>query len=184
MFPAGKLFLLVCIVVWHAETVAAPPDPAPANGEATHPPYAGFTGHPWDRDYGILSGQCDRVKTGNVLSGADDGDRTVATIVGVTVGALVGKRIGRPLDEGDRRCFGHSLELGKMGRLVSWANETTNVRYQVTPGQERPDLGVGCREFALLARSSSRSSFEDGVACRKNEGVWEVAANAGTAGLK
>ena len=119
--------------------VAEPPDHAKAHGwrRKNDPNYVGYTGHKWERDYGVLEGSCNRKEIGTalgaVVGGAigsqvgDGSNRTVAIIVGSVIGAAIGREIGRDLDEGDRACVGHALELAKAGQRVRWINETTGV---------------------------------------------------------
>ena len=71
-----------------------------------------------------------------------DEHRTVATIVGVIAGAVIGNRIGRELDEADRGCFGHALEIAQPGQRITWTNETAGVRYEMSPGARRPRDGT------------------------------------------
>ena len=188
MIRFAQVFLVVIVVGWIAESLAAPPSHAPAHGwrKKNDPYYVGYTGHQWERDFGISTGRCNRQEVGTVVGGvvggvignkvADPEDRVVATIVGVAVGALIGNQIGRKLDEGDKSCFGHSLEVGKTGQPVKWVNDSTNVQYEMTPGERRSQYGDGCREFGLRATSGDSLSYRSGVACPTADGVWEIAS--------
>ena len=189
MLRTAKTVLLIIAACWSAEALAAPPDHAPAHGwrKKNDPYYIGYTGHRWDRDFGIRSGRCNREEIGTVIGGviggvvgseiADRDDRAVATIIGAAVGALIGNRVGRQLDEGDKRCFGHALEVGEAGQAVSWTNDSTKVRYEMTPGQAMDQIGDGCRGFGLRATSGERFSFRNGVACPTDDGVWRIASD-------
>lgn len=169
-----------------APAFADPPAHAPAHGwRKKHDPYyVGFSGRRWEQDYEVRSGRCNREAVATVLGGAIGGaiasrvaepeNRTVATIIGAAAGALIGNRIGRELDEADRGCFGHALEVGDAGRVVSWTNESTGVRYAMTPGAERDRSGAACREFTLRAVTGGSSSSRHGLACQSEPGVWEV----------
>ena len=186
MIRLAQCFLLLIIASWITEALADPPRHAPAHGwRKKHDPYyVGYTGYRWERDYGILSGRCNREEVGTVIGGvvggvignkvADKDDRAVATIIGVAVGALIGNRIGRELDEGDKSCFGHALEVGEAGQPVKWTNESTDVRYEMIPGDRKSDYGDGCREFGLKASGEEGFSYRSGVACRTSDGVWEI----------
>ena len=113
---------------------AEPPSHAPAHGwrKKNDPTYVGYTGTKWERDYQIASGSCNREEIGAVVGGVIGGvigaqnssaeNRTVAVIIGAAAGALLGSRIGRALDDADRGCFGHVLEIGAAGRPVKWSN--------------------------------------------------------------
>jgi hypothetical protein len=148
-------------VLLASASLAEPPAHAPAHGwrKKHDPGYVGYTGTTWERDYDISSGHCNREEIGAVLGGVvggvvgsrvgSDGNRTVATIIGVAAGALIGSRIGRELDESDRGCFGHALEIGEPGRRVTWSNPNTGVSYSLLPAREpRP-------RTAVVAASSS-----------------------------
>ncbi|KPK04092.1 MAG: hypothetical protein AMJ64_14395, partial [Betaproteobacteria bacterium SG8_39] len=66
---------------------ATPPAHAPAHGwRAKHDPYyRGYTGHEWERDYGITQGRCNRDE------------------VGMITGAVIGGAIGSTVAKGDSR---------------------------------------------------------------------------------
>jgi surface antigen len=182
----ASLFLLLLIGSWSAEVFADPPKHAPAHGwRKKHDPYyVGYSGKHWEHDYDIQSGRCNREAIATVLgsvAGAVIGNRTsepenrtVATIVGAVAGALVGKWIGRRLDDADRGCVGHALEVGKSGQSVAWTNDTTGVRYEMVPGSDRQRNGSTCRNFALKASSGSEKTSRQGIACQSNPGVWEI----------
>ena len=171
MLTAAKLasFVLGSLVVagLSVPALADPPDHAPAHGwrnkhgRGDDEGYEGYEGKRWDRDYAVLSGRCDRGAIATVLGGvvggvvgarvAEPENRAIATIVGAAVGALLGNRIGRELDDADRGCFGHALELGRPGRVVVWTNETAGVRYELLPGANRERHGAVCREFTMTS---------------------------------
>ncbi len=172
--------------------LADPPDHAPAHGwrkkhdrgDDDDRGYEGYEGKRWDRDYAVLSGRCDRQAIATVLGGvvggvvgarvAEPENRTIATIVGAAVGALLGNRIGRELDDADRGCFGHALELGRPGRVVVWTNDTEGVRYELLPGANRARHGAMCREFTMTSFHGRERVSRAGIACRTQVGSWEV----------
>jgi surface antigen len=176
--------------------VADPPDHAPAHGyrnkhrdrdddrDDRRGRFEGYEGERWDNDYAVLSGRCDRHAVATAIGGVVGGaigarvaqpeNRLIATIVGAAVGALVGNRIGRELDDADRGCFGHALELGRAGRLVVWTNDATHVRYELLPGANRTRRGVACREFTMTSFHGRERVSKSGVACRSQVGHWEV----------
>jgi len=172
---------------WALEAVADPPPHAPAHGwrKKHDPEYVGYTGTRWERDYDIGSGRCNRDAIGAVLGGVagaavgsqigDGNGRTVAIIVGAAVGALIGSRIGRSLDDGDRACIGHALEVGAAGRNVVWQNAATGVNYTVVPGSGSKNGASTCRNFTLVALGGGKKSTQQGVACQSKPGVWQIA---------
>jgi surface antigen len=172
--------------------LADPPDHAPAHGwrkkhghgDDDEHGYEGYEGKRWDRDYAVLSGRCDRRAIATVLGGvvggvvgarvAEPENRTIATIVGAAVGALLGNRIGRELDDADRGCFGHALELGRPGRVVVWTNETAGMHYELLPGANRERHGAVCREFTMTTFHGRERVSRAGIACRTQIGRWEI----------
>jgi surface antigen len=157
------------------------PDRGPDRGRGR---YEGYEGERWDRDYAVLSGRCDRhavaTAIGGVVGGvvgarvADPDNRLIATLVGAAVGAFLGNRIGRELDDADRGCFGHALELGRPGRVVAWTNDSTHVRYELLPGANRARRGVMCREFTMTTFYGRERVARSGIACRSQVGRWEI----------
>jgi surface antigen len=180
---AGMVALLLTLM--SAAALADPPDHAKAHGwrKKHDPAYVGYTGREWPRDYGIVEGSCNRKEIGTVLGavvggaiGSQIGEgsgRTVAIVVGSVLGAVIGREIGRDLDDGDRACIGHSLELAKPGQSVRWVNDATKVTYMLTPIAAR-DVKSGCRKFKLNATHAGKSQSREGLACRSGEGEWTI----------
>jgi surface antigen len=178
----AALALVLC-----ATAVADPPKHAPAHGwrRKHDADYVGYSGAHWQQDYEVLSGRCNRQAVGAVVGAVVGGvagaraaapdNRAVATLIGAAVGALVGGKIGHELDEADRGCFGHSLEIGETGRRVIWTNETTHVRYELAPGEGRDRNGASCRAFTLVAIDGRDRSSRSGVACQIRPGEWQFA---------
>lgn len=176
--------LLCASIFASAPALSDPPDHAPAHGwrKKHDPRYVGYTGREWDRDYGILDGSCRRKEIGTVVGavvggaiGSQIGDgtgRTVAIIVGSVLGGVIGREIGEELDEGDRGCFGHALELAEPGRAVRWLNERTNVSYILTPLATKDSKN--CRRFRLEASVGKKRKKSEGRACRDGDGVWRM----------
>jgi surface antigen len=182
---------------------ADPPPWAPAHGwrKKNDPNYVGYTGKKWDQDYGILDGRCNTAAVGAVLGGAVGGvigsqatkgqNRPVAIVVGTVLGAVIGSKIGADIDNSDRGCMGHALELTAEHKTVSWTNATTGVSYRLTPTRNFGDQRNPCREFTTMVASGGKGKPEGkgkgrskgasggetaikGVACRKGNGEWDV----------
>ena len=145
----ATLLILPAMMAWATPVFADPPAHAPAHGwrKKNDPHYVGYTGKQWEQDFDISSGSCNRQEIATVIGAIAGGvianrvadeHRTVATIVGVIAGAVIGNRIGRELDEADRGCFGHALEIGQMGQRITWTNEANGLRYELSPGADRP----------------------------------------------
>jgi surface antigen len=158
---------------------ADPPPHAKAYGWRKK--YVGYTGHEWDRDFGVLRGKCNRKEIGTVLGavvggavGSQVGEgsrRPVAIIIGSVLGAVIGREIGRQFDERDRACFGHALELLPAGQSVKWTNEKTGVTYVLEPHGQLQSGGT-CRTYKLTASKGKQSQSSEGRACRSEDGTW------------
>lgn len=138
--------------------------------------YRGYTGREWRDDYGVRSGRCNTdtilAATGAIAGGvignrtASEENRVVATILGAVIGGVIGAKVGDAIDDRDRACIGHSLELAEIGHAVKWRNPRSGVEYRVRPTR---NLGDGCREYEFYARGG----VEKGRACRRDGGEWE-----------
>lgn len=182
----ATVLMVAAFAAWAGPAFADPPAHAPAHGwrKKNDPHYVGYTGHEWERDYDISSGRCNReeiatvigaIAGGAIANRVADEHRTVATIVGVIAGAVVGNRIGRELDEADRGCFGHALEIAQPGQRITWTNEAAGVRYEMSPGAASPRQGASCREYTLVTFAGRERSAKTGVACQSKPGVWQAA---------
>jgi surface antigen len=177
--------LLVLLIALPCIALADPPSWAPAHGwRKKHDPYyAGYSGRQWEEDYGVREGRCDRAEVGAVLGGvaggvvgaevAKDGQLAVAVALGTVIGAAIGAEIGRRMDQADRSCVGHALELSQTGRTVTWTNPNTAVSYRLTPTAEA-DGPSGCRKFRLTATGSFWLSEGRTVACPSADGTWTL----------
>jgi surface antigen len=172
--------VVAIIGAFSAQLWADPPAHAPAHGWRRHhdADYVGYTGEHWDNDYEIASGGCNREAIGAVIGGVAGGvvashvgDRPVATLIGAVAGALIGAKIGHDIDEADRGCFGHALEIGEPGHRVVWTNESTRVRYELSPGAAQ---GEGCRAFTLVTVAAGQRGTRTGVACRSASAEWQI----------
>lgn len=181
----ARLVVLSLVTVWFASALADPPAHAPAHGwrKKHDARYVGFSGREWEYDFEISSGHCNREAIATVVGGIVGGaiasrvaeeNRNVATIIGIAAGALVGNRIGDKLDDADRSCVGHALEIGESGRPVAWTNESTGVHYELSPGARRDRNGVMCREYTMVAVADRDKSSRRGLACESDEGNWRI----------
>jgi surface antigen len=179
------LMLVACLTM-SASAWGDPPDHAKAHGwrKKHDARYVGYTGGGWERDYGVLEGSCHRKEIGTVIgavaggaigSQVGDGDgRTVAIIVGSVLGGLIGREIGKDLDEEDRACVGHALELAQPGQHVRWVNEQTNVTYLLTPLAADAKDPKNCRRFNIETRAGKQAHTTKGRACRDDRGTWRM----------
>ena len=187
----ATLLMTAALTAWVGPAFADPPAHAPAHGwRKKHDPYyVGYTGVSWERDYEISSGRCNREEIATVVGGivggaianrVADEHRAVGTIIGVIAGAAIGNRIGKELDEADRGCFGHALEIAQPGQRITWANQAAGLSYEMTPGNASPRHGTSCREYTLVTIVGRERSSKTGVACQSQPGIWQ-AANTTTA---
>ncbi|HJS22663.1 MAG TPA: glycine zipper 2TM domain-containing protein [Steroidobacteraceae bacterium] len=182
---AGLAALLMASIGVAVPALADPPSHAPAHGwRKKHDPYyVGYTGRQWEHDYGIGDGRCNREAIGTVLGGvvggvvgsqvADDSDRAVAIVLGTVIGAVIGREIGRNMDERDRACVGHALELAKAGQSVRWLNESSGVTYVLTPSGGGANAGT-CRDFELQVSRAGKTELQPSRACRTGDGTWQM----------
>jgi surface antigen len=136
--------------------------------------YKGKSGAVYVRDYGIESGRCNRDEIGAVIGGVtgaviggqvvDRDSRVVGMVVGGVLGAVVGHAIGDSMDERDRACMGHALELGRPGVPVVWRHD--GHRYHFTP---RGEARGGCR-YATLSVNGKKP--REVLACPAGRGEW------------
>lgn len=157
--------------------LADPPNHAPAHGwrEKHDPYYAGHTGRKYKEDFGILSGRCNRDAIGAVLGGvggaviggqvAGRDDRVVGMVIGGVLGAVLGHAIGEELDNNDRACMGHALELGKTGVPVVWQHDRHHFRF--IPHGDAPH---GCRYATLIMDDRKPKEV---IACPNRDGEWK-----------
>jgi surface antigen len=181
-----SVLLALAGLVVPAMTWANPPPWAPAHGwrKKNDPDYVGYTGKKWPKDYGVIEGNCNRAAIGAVLGGAVGGavgstvgkgdGRTVAIIVGTVLGAAIGAKIGKDMDQVDRACIGHALELGGDRHGVTWLNEETGVRFLVTPVRGFERDGQQCREFTTRTTYKNKVAEDKGKACRVGDGEWRM----------
>jgi surface antigen len=180
--------LLIAAPLVAMSVAADPPDHAKAHGwrKKHDDRYVGYTGREWEHDYGVVEGHCDRKEIGTVVGGVAGGvigarvgegdNRTVAIIVGAALGAIIGRQIGRDLDNSDRACIGHALELARPGQSVRWLNDATGASYVVTP-LKLSDDNRSCREFTLTAIAGNKKENSKQRACRTSEGDWSIVSH-------
>jgi surface antigen len=188
MTAASRIFLIaIALLIGMPEPVfSAPPSWAPAHGwrKKHDPAYVGYEGRRWPADYGVIRGGCDRQAIGAVLGGAvggavgarvgSDRDRPVAILLGTVIGAVIGAEIARKIDEQDRACVGHALELTEGGRPVMWDNPATRTTFILTPQSSYMRGDTPCRQFSLEVRSEGKSDVSQQRACRSREGNWQM----------
>jgi len=183
---AATLAAAALAVVLPVNVYGDPPPWAPAHGwrKKNDPYYTGYSGRRWDKDYGVVQGQCNREAVGAAVGGVVGGavgsqigkgsGRDVAIVIGTVAGAVIGAQIGRDLDNADRACMGHALELAGDNRRVRWSNPDTGTTYLLTPVRGFARSGHPCREFNLRTTHGGRSETGKGQACQTGDGTWQI----------
>jgi len=184
LLVASKVILLAAVISAPL-ALADPPPYAPAHGwRAKHDPYyVGYTGRHWNDDYGIRQGRCDRDRVGTVLGAVVGGavgsrvgedNRLIAILAGAAIGAIIGHEIGENMDDNDRACIGHSLELLGDGRQVRWDGARAGIYYTLTPSGRFDRDDHACRRFTLVQYMGRHKITKRGSACRYGEGDWRM----------
>jgi surface antigen len=183
--------LALALVMTSPLLQAEPPDHAPAWGyrdkhqdrdrddDHERHRHRGYTGVEWADDYGVDSGRCntDAILTavgavGGAVIGnrvASPRNRTVATIVGAIAGGVIGNAIGDAIDDGDRGCMGHGLEIAPLRHAVVWTNPRNHTEHYMRPVR---NLRGGCRMFEY--REGARGRLTMLTACRGGDGAWRI----------
>jgi len=184
--PTLAVLALVSLALLPVPSPAEPPPHAKAHGwrKKNDPNYLGYTGKKWERDYGVIDGRCNTKAVAAVVGGViggvvgskvGEGDtRPVAILLGAAIGAVIGAKIGQDMDNADRACMGHALELAGEKKTVVWKNEATGVSYRLTPTRNLGDERNPCREFTTVVSSGKKKDSVKGVACRRGNGDWEL----------
>ncbi|HSF77019.1 MAG TPA: glycine zipper 2TM domain-containing protein [Steroidobacteraceae bacterium] len=192
MFRRDKLVsrtlsVLLSAIVAAPAALADPPAHAPAHGwraKQAQPYYVGYDGRHWSRDYGVREGRCDRDEIGAVLGAVAGGaigstvaqgdERIVAILAGAVIGSVIGHEIGRQIDNSDRGCIGHTLELGQAGQPVRWQDADPRLAWSFTPYESYQRDGRDCRRYQLVRSYDGRNESQRGVACRDDHGAWHL----------
>jgi surface antigen len=175
----------VLAVTVPGNSYADPPPWAPAHGKRSKgEDYTGYHGKKWKSDYGVLEGRCNREQVGAVLGGVVGGaigsqvgqgeNRPIAIAIGTIAGAVIGAQIGRDMDEADRACLGHALELAGDKKRVTWKGADGRTTYLVTPVRGVEHNGAQCREFDFRVTAGERRETSRARACPADDGNWRI----------
>ena len=89
-------------------------------------------------------------------------------------GTLIGREIGRRMDEEDRACVGEILERAGTNQPVEWPSADQRTTYRLVPSAPFERDGRECRTFVLQATESAGTREGAALACRGNDRVWRV----------
>ncbi len=101
--------------------------------------------------------------------------RAAATILGAALGAVVGGKVGRSLDDEDRNyAYGAATRSFTSGRVVNWENPDSGHRGRFRPRRSyQGDDGL-CREFDHTIWVDGEPDVIEGTACQTPDGRWRV----------
>jgi surface antigen len=104
--------------------------------------------------------------------------RLVATGVGTLLGAWIGNEIGSSLDKADMayaRQAEQKAYSAPIGQQIAWNNPESGNYGTVTPIRDGSTAsGDYCREYEQTIFVDGRSETGVGVACRRNDGTWDI----------
>lgn len=121
--------------------------------------YMGYTGTQWAEDFGVSRGRCDRGAIATALA-----DAASAQPGGARTAVLAGS----DLDDADRACAAHALELARNHRTVRWKSGAHAMA--LSTGGDTVVNGLPCRPFVLVHRGKRTL----GTACQAQPGLWEI----------
>jgi surface antigen len=100
-------------------------------------------------------------------------DRAIGVILGGVIGAVIGNQIGKSINDNDRGCIGHALELAHDRQTVHWVNPNTGINYRVTPLSGFTQNGHKCREYMLYTSGDGDDDSSHEKACLVSRGTWK-----------
>lgn len=121
--------------------------------------YMGYTGTQWAADFGVTHGRCDRKAVAAALA-----DPSAAQAGAARTAVLAGS----DLEDADRACVAHALELVRNHRTVRWS--AGGHAMALSTGGDTVANGLPCRPFVLV-RGGKRTL---GTACQAQPGLWEI----------
>ena len=112
---------------------------------------------------------------GGALLGQLIGRDTKSTLIGATLGGLVGYIIGNEMDKYDREKLDKTYETTPSYEKTSWINPDTGKQYSVTPQPAYQDTANDrvCRKAEIEAVIDGKKEITEALACREN-GRWVI----------
>ena len=112
---------------------------------------------------------------GGALLGQLIGRDTKSTLIGATLGGLVGYIIGNEMDKYDRDKLNKTYETTPSYEKTSWVNPDTGKEYSVTPQPAYQDTANDrvCRKAEIEAVIDGKKEITEALACREN-GRWVI----------
>jgi surface antigen len=121
-------------------------------------------------DTGTLLGAGTGALIGNQFG--HGGGKVAATIGGALIGGFVGNRIGKAMDDEDRRRAAEAQYAAfENGQRADWRSPNGHYGY-VEPRREYYYREMRCREFSQTIYVDGRPETMVGRACRNPDGTW------------
>ncbi len=104
------------------------------------------------------------------------GGRVAAIAGGAVVGGFIGNRVGKNMDDKDRRqaqAAQKQAETAPVGEQIAWNNPDSGNSGTVEVVQEGQDAdGNNCRQFKHTVNAGGETQAKTGVACKRADGTW------------
>ncbi len=124
-------------------------------------------------DSGTLFGAATGALIGNQFG--HGGGRVAATVGGALIGGFIGNRIGKAMDDEDRRRAAEAQYAAfENGQRADWRSPNGHYGY-VEPRRAYVYNDMTCREFAQTVYIDGRPETMVGKACRAPDGTWREA---------
>jgi hypothetical protein len=181
--PTGSRAALFAALLLVSAWAAAQDGSAPAPTPPRSGDFRGFSGVHWPSDFGVRAGQCDRnritenPRRSDAIASLGQRralNRSAAMLVGGRIPDLLPAKLGAEVDEGDRACMGHVLELGASSRWVRWDNGATGLHYEMRPDTGRDGIAGSCRAFRLEVSGNAAHAKLKAMACETGPGLWQL----------
>ncbi|MFT4080246.1 RT0821/Lpp0805 family surface protein [Rhodomicrobium lacus] len=132
------------------------------------------TGCATKEDTGTLLGAGTGALIGNQFG--HGGGRVAATVGGALIGGFIGNRIGKSMDDEDRRrAYEAQYAAFNSGQRTEWRNPNNGRYGYVTPRRAYTYQNYQCREFEQTIYIDGRPETMVGKACQQPDGTWREA---------
>jgi len=129
------------------------------------------TGCATKEDTGTLFGASTGALIGNQFG--HGGGRVAATVGGALIGGFIGNRIGKAMDDEDRRRAAEAQYAAfENGQRTEWRNPNNGRYGYVEPRPIYTYHDMRCREFEQTIFVNGRPETMVGRACRQPDGTW------------
>ncbi len=102
--------------------------------------------------------------------------RVFAIAGGALVGGFVGNRVGKNMDDRDRRqaqAAAKEAESAPVGETIDWSNPDSGNSGSIQVVQEGTDAdGNRCRDLKHTVNAGGETQTDTGVICQRDDGSW------------